>query len=213
MNRQGAKRWLASVTKSLIKWIGEKWGKARSWTVETFPWMTFKLIVAVVYAILVVGVAFLLIRPERHEAHYVAVRYMDKNTRLSPMHLVPPAAVPPEEIFRLQQEKDVLEGSYLLHPVQAGGVVSAEDVRSWPDIKPDEVVPFELDTEPDLMLLNRGATVEIWVGDAKVPVRAQVLAIVPSGRRWQVLLRKSDLKEESLGGPKDQRTLRISALP
>jgi hypothetical protein len=175
--------------------------------------MPFKLIVAVVYAILVAGVAFLLIRPETHEAHYVAVRDMDKNTRLSPLHLVPPAVVPPEAIFRLQHEKYVLEGSYLLHPVKAGEVVLTTDVRSWPDIKPDEVVPFELDTEPDLVLLNRCATVEIWVGDAKVPLQAQVLAIVPSGRRWQVLLRKSDLKGGSLGGPKDQRTLRISALP
>lgn len=175
-------------------------------------WITTGRVMAVSYTLLVFVIAFLVIPEAEQEIHYSARRCLGSNTRLAMPLLVPPSFVSWQGKSRLAREARTLDGQYLKEPVKAGGPIDPKKVRAWPEIF-EEVVPVELDSEPDWMVMNQGARVEVWIGDKPEPQHGVVLAIVPSGKKWLALLRKSDLKVSALGTPKDPRILRLEALP
>jgi hypothetical protein len=174
-------------------------------------WMPANRVLAAAYVVVVIVIATE-IPPVDRNLHYSASRELDENTRLASGHLVAPKHVPLEAVFHLGREKGELEGKYLRRTVKAGEALKAEDVRSWPVITAGAAIPVELDAEPDWLLLNQGTKVEVWVGDKKEPLRAHVLAVVPSGKKWQVLVQSKDVPD-GFGYPKDQPKLRILSLP
>lgn len=143
--------------------------------------------------------------------HYQAPRFLGKNTRLASALLSLPAKISLEDRFRLIREYTRLEGKYVKHDIEAGRPITPDDVSVWPDINPEEAVPFELESQPDWMFLNTGTTIEIWLGD-KRQTQALILAIVPSGNKWLALLQKKDLQQDSFD-PSQNRTVRIVRLP
>lgn len=174
-------------------------------------WLSANRMLTFLYVLSVLGIGLRVPPPERN-VHYSAGRQLCENTRLVAEHLVLPKHVPLEAVYRLRKEKNALVGGYLRRTVKAGETLNVEDVGPWPKIEGDEAIPVEVDTEPDWLLLNKGSVVEVWVGDAEDPIRASVLAVVPSGTKWQVLLDRSDVPD-GFGYPKDQLKLRILSLP
>jgi len=147
-------------------------------------------------------------------AHYRALRWMEAGTRLSDDLLVAPAVVTFEDRLRVPRERARLVNYYLRQPVAAGDLLLPDHVLAWPLLPAEEVIPFELESEPTWSVLNAGSMVQIWVDDVlKVPI-ARVLAIVPAGKSgWQALLAGNDVKPDSLGTPKTKPQLRVIDLP
>jgi hypothetical protein len=170
-------------------------------------------VMVLAYVAVIAALAWLLPWPEGG-APYRALRWMDAGARLSEELLAAPAVVTFEDRLRVRGERARLVNHYLTQPVAAGDPVLPHHVLAWPLLRTDEVVPFELEAEPNWSVLNAGSTVQIWVDDAlKVPA-ARVLAIVPAGGTgWQALRAGSDVKPDSLGTPKTKPQLRVINLP
>jgi hypothetical protein len=199
--------------------IGKLWdackrlaGWIRTWQAEYLLWMTTGRVVVGVYLVLIV-IAACFIPGSVGDVHYMALRYLGPNTRLTDKLLVAPANVSLEDRFRLAREREHLEGQYVRQAVCATQAITPDNVRAWPELNGEEAAGVELDAEPDWMFLNQGAIVEFWVGDKPKPEHALVLAIVPSGNKWLALLRKKDLAPDSFGTPKQTKTLRVEVLP
>jgi hypothetical protein len=169
-------------------------------------------LLAAVYLVVVLAIAGLMPDTDR-ELHATAMRYLGPNTRIADVLLGPPSGLHLEESMRLDRERQTLIGQYVKQAIDAGATVAPPNVRPWPDLSGQDAVPVEFEAEPEWMLLNQGAAVEVWVADKQVAAHAEVLAIVPSGKRWLALLRKSDLPSPTVGTPKDKPVLRIAALP
>ena len=163
---------------------------------------------AALYALLVIVIAFKMI-PERDPTkHFKALRYLGAHTRLTEKLLVKPENVSFEESYLLDQDLKKLDGKYLKEDVATGMAVEVENVSDWPDIEPTESFPVEMQTEPDWLLLNQGSLVQVWVNNNSSPQRARVLAIIPSGKNWMVLLNRKDIAA-LLAGAKEPHVLRL----
>jgi hypothetical protein len=200
-------------------------------------WSTIGRILVIIYVILVLCAGFLAIPGPASGLHYTASRYLGPNTRLSDALLVTPAVRTLEDRLRVGREHARLVGSYVKNEVNRGAEVNTENTQPWPSLTNQEIASVELPTEPDWLLFNRGSLVEVWVGTAQVAQSAFILAIVPldqsppaaqtsasiqtttsaqnsaPGRKWLVLLRRSDLGVSGLGSPKEEIKLRIRRLP
>jgi hypothetical protein len=128
--------------------------------------------------------------------------------------LLAPSPIALEDRLRLAEEHDRLLHHYLRHTVAGGESILPKNVLSWP-LLDEDVVPVEIGggAEPNWMIMNQGATVEIWLDDSlKVP-EARVLAVITSGKDSWALLAKRDLKLDSLGAPNPKWVMRVKALP
>jgi hypothetical protein len=164
----------------------------------------------VVYLGLVVAVAFGLIPHSASDVRYAAARYLGANTRLDRGLLIASPTRTLDERLRLAREEERLVGKYVKVPVPSGQLVRSENVVLWPDLSGLEVIPVELNAEPDLFLLNEGTKVEILRADNSASQHALVLAIVKSGNKWLAMLRRSDLSTSPFGVVKE---VRIETLP
>ena len=187
-------------------------GKIKKLGVKILGWITKARVIALGYVVLIVAVSYLLPKSNTNIS-FLAPRFLGKNTRLGQSLLIVPRNISFEERSWLTRERGKLEGRYLVHDIAEGSAITSDAVISWPQLNPEEGVPFELDAEPDWMILNQGTTVQVWLGGNAEPERAQLLAIVPYGNKWMALLRKSDLKQTSLGPPNVTKTARIEVLP
>ncbi len=170
-------------------------------------------ILAFIYVVVVLVIAYFMPDTSRH-LHNTVIRYLGANTRIAGALLKRPKDLSPEEGALLDRENRTLLGQYLTCPVDAGERVTPDNVLPWPDLNGEEAVPVEYAAQPDWRYFNAGAAVEVWVGKNKVADHAGVLAIVPSGKQWLVLLRKSDLPAPLTGqSPDEKPVLRIAALP
>jgi len=105
-------------------------------------------------------------------------------------------------------------GKYLRRPVEADARLSRADAMPWPDLPGEEIVQVLLDEEPDWLMLNQGSTVDVWIGQKRAtPQYAVVQAIVASGRKWIVLLRRKDFAADVLGNTADKPALHLVRLP
>jgi hypothetical protein len=166
-----------------------------------------------VYVSLVLTITFWAIPKGLGDVHYYAARYLDKNTRIGDRLLIAPITRSMEDSFRLTRERRLVVGKYLREPVEMGNEVTMDKLVAWPDLVDKETVAVELDTEPDCMVMNQGTIVEVRAGDKIVSEHAVVLAIVPWGAKWLVLLPKSDIISNAFATSKQSPTLSIEALP
>jgi hypothetical protein len=169
--------------------------------------------IIVVYAGLVVAFALWGISADLGNVHFCAARYLDGNTRIGERLLIAPATGSLDDSFRLAREKREVVDKYLREPVEMGKEIATDNLMIWPDLDGKETVAVEMDSEPDWMVMNEGTVVEIRAGDKVVCEHAVVLAILPSGAKWLVLLPKSDITSNDFFASKVPATLSVEALP
>jgi len=175
--------------------------------------MTTGRFLAFVYAVAMLGVAWFL--PWHGDASYVrAVRYLGANTRMARPLWTEPRDQSVTGRLELGRLEDELVGKYLRRPVEADARLSRADAMPWPDLPGEEIVQVLLDEEPDWLMLNQGSTVDVWIGQKRAtPQYAVVQAIVASGRKWIVLLRRKDFAADVLGNTADKPALHLVRLP
>jgi hypothetical protein len=188
------------------------------------------------YVAIVLCVAFA-VPGNTPDLHYTAARYLPANTRLDAAMLVAPQIATLEDRVRLKDELNRLTGRYVKHAVNAGEEVRAGNVSGWPRLGGEELGSVEIAVEPDWMLVNSGAEIEISA-NGKVLAKGVILAIVPSSaylptnpagppapqeagtqsgtrtaspQKWLLLLRRADLGTRTLD-IKDGVTLHIRRL-
>ena len=173
-------------------------------------WITKGRVILVGYVVLVSAISFLL--DSSSKASFKAPRFLGKNTRLGPSLLITPSDSSLQERVRLSSERRKLEGRYLNSDINQNSEISTDKTSLSPQLA-EATVPFELEGEPDWMYLNQSAKVKIWFGtDGSAPEYAEVLAIVPSGKKWLALLRAADIKRTDFSSTKSPRTLRIERI-
>jgi hypothetical protein len=174
------------------------------------PWLTVGRFLALAYAVAMAVVAWFL--PWHGDEGYVqAVRHLGANTRLArTLWTEPRDQIGRLEIARLE---DDLLGRYLRRTVEADGRLTRVDVMPWPDLPDEEIVAVTIDDEPDWLMLNQGSIVDVWIGQKRAtPQYAMVQAIVASGTKWAVLLRRNDFAADSLSSA-EKPILRLVRLP
>jgi len=83
-----------------------------------------------------------------------------------------------------------------------------------PDLPDEDIVQVVLDDEPDWLMLNQGSTVDVWIGQKRANFQyAVVQAIVASGKKWAILLRRKDFDPDILRNTTDKATLHLVGLP
>jgi hypothetical protein len=196
------------------------WGALKRWAAErkralfgkVASMITTGRVLAFVYAVAMLGVAYFFLPWHRDESHVQAVRYLGANTRMARTLWTQPR----EQAGRLELARleDDLVGKYLRRPVEADKPLSRADVMPWPDLPDEEIVQILLDEEPNWLMLNQGSTVDVWIGQKRATTQyAVVQAIVASGTRWVALLRRKDFAADTLGNTADKPTLHLVKLP
>jgi hypothetical protein len=165
-----------------------------------------------VYVILVLIGGFVLIPGRDSGKHLTALRYLDTNTRLSESLLLKPTNLSIEESIWLDREAKELKGKYIKTPVEGTKEILVDNVAEWPSVKSADAFPAELTTEPDWVFLNSGSLLQVWTPNKSTPDRAHVLAIVPSGSKWIVLLRRQELSPQALTASKDAPVVRLEVV-
>jgi hypothetical protein len=106
-----------------------------------------------------------------------------------------------------------LLGRYLRRTVEADARLTRVDVIPWPDLQNEEIVAVTIDDEPNWLMLNKGSIVDVWMGQNRAtPQYAMAQAIVPSGTKWAVVLRREDFATDSLSSTENP-ILRLVRLP
>lgn len=188
--------------------------KVRSRVREKMPaFITRGRVAVAAYFILIVVLAVWVVPGRSSDKHHLARRYMGANTRLGPELLVEPTGLSLEDRLWLKRERGRLVNKYLTEAVEAGSPVTTEKVKTWPDIDVGKAFAVELTSPPDLVFLNQGAAVQLWVGNNAAPEHSHVLAVVPSGAKWLAFLCRRELRPDGLIGSKDVPTFRLEAAP
>src|SRR2546430_744057 len=194
--------WKKGVTRSLraLQALGDRIG----------PSAVFSI--AIGYVGIVLSIGHSTVPGASTDLHFIASRDLDTNTRVLDDLLVSPPIHSLEDRLSLASEKQLILGKYVRRLVRRGGAIKSNNVDPWPTLKTDEVTPVEIDSVPDWMTFNQGTKVEVWSGD-KGPQHATVLAIVPSNKKWLVLLPTKAIASKVPTTSKEARTLRIEGLP
>jgi hypothetical protein len=187
----------------------------RSGLRELMPaFITAGRVVAVLYLILIAVLAGWVVPGRNSGKHYLARRYMGANTRLSAELLLEPTDLSLEDRLWLKRERAGLVDMYLKESVGQGCPVTADKVKTWPDIPAKGAVAVELAAQPDWVFLNQGSAVQLWVGNDTPPERSHVLAVVPSSGKWLAFVCKHELRQQGgLINSKEAPTLRLDAAP
>lgn len=164
-------------------------------------------LLAVLYVVLVIGVAIFLVPESKTSAIYKAARELGANTRLTDVDLSADKMNSIDDRLRLRRVHDQLVGRYLTHDTHKGETIDPDKVSPWPDLKDVRVTPVPLGAEPDQRMVNQGATVEVSVGDARKQL--QVLAVVISDGKWFALFRQAEIGDISKAEPKLTRVLSL----
>jgi hypothetical protein len=147
-------------------------------------------------------------------AYVLASRYLGANTRISAALLTAPPDMPSSQLIELDRLKKELDGKYVRQPVEFGAKIEVNNVKPWPDLPHEDIVAVSFESEPDWMLLNQGATVEVWLGQKlATPRYALVEAIVGSDKQWIALVRRSDFASDALNDVADKPSLRLVRPP
>jgi len=171
-------------------------------------------ILALVYVLAMVGVAFLALPDHRDESDVLAARYLGPNTRIENTLWIERRGWSLSRRIELDRLEEELHGKYIRQPVEAGASIMRDNVMLWPDLPDEDIVPVPLDGEPDWLMLNQGSMVEVWIGQKPATPRyALVEAIVGSDKKWLALLRRSDFASDIPNNPTDKATLRLVRLP
>jgi hypothetical protein len=133
------------------------------WQTVHAPSITAGRCIAFVYVIAIIAITLMLPRANA-TLHYTALRCLGAGTRIENALLLPATPVALEDRLRLLQERDRLIHRYLKRTVAEGGSILPADVLDWPALGSQEIVPLDLEAEPDWLIMNAGTTVDIWFG-------------------------------------------------
>jgi hypothetical protein len=196
--------------RGVTQWVAE----GRRTLIAKAPWITIGRMLAIIYAVAMVGVAFLAVPDHRDRSYVLAVRYLGPNTKLASTLWTEPRGRSLSGRIELDRLKEELLGKYIRLPVEAGKPIVRANVMPWPDLPNEDIVLVALEGEPDWLMLNQGSMVEVWIGQkAATSPQAMVQAIVASDKKWIALLRRSDFAPNVLSDPTDKPMLRLVRIP